>query len=69
MGAANVAQFAGIGLGPVLWGVWRDVAGSYAPVLRAVAAAAAPLAAACALLRPPVVPAAATDARWSAAEA
>ena len=65
MGAANVAQFAGIGLGPVLWGVARDSAGTYVPVLRAVAAASAPLAAACALLRPPAMRAA--DARGSGA--
>ncbi len=54
MGAANLAMFAAIGLGPVLYGVARDAQGSYAPALRASAATCAAAAAASwALVAPP----------------
>jgi hypothetical protein len=54
MGIANAAMFAGIGLGPVLFGVARDAQGSYGPALRAsVATCALAAAAAWLLVVPP----------------
>jgi len=53
MGAGNVALFAGIGLGPLFWGVLRDSTGSFEPALVFVASCSLPLAAASCFLRPP----------------